>query len=115
MVEDPTSDTDVVAPTWCSTEWSSSSRFSNTSRTTSRSTQPRHRDGVQVGCCQFPDAVIVFRRPLCRSEIVVVIDDLDGEYVAVRAVRYQLADDLTRRPWGYQASGSSVRLVSIYG
>lgn len=29
-----------------------------------------------------------------------VVDDIDAEYVAVRAAGYQLADGLTRRPWG---------------
>lgn len=58
------------------------------------------RDGVQVGCCEFVDAVTAPRRPPRGSEIVLVVDDIDAEYVAVRAAGYQLADGLTRRPWG---------------
>jgi lactoylglutathione lyase len=58
------------------------------------------RDDVQVGCCEFPDAVTAPRRPPRGSEIVLVVDDLDAEYAAVRAAGYELADDLTRRPWG---------------
>lgn len=58
------------------------------------------REGVQVGCCESPDAATAARRPPNGSEIVLVVDDIDAEYLAVRATGYRLADDLTAQPWG---------------
>lgn len=75
------------------------------------------RDGVQVGCCEFPDAVTTPRRPPRGSEIVLVVDDIEAEYHEVRAAGYRLADGLMRRPWGsrdfrlFDPSGQYLRVT----
>ena len=76
-----------------------------------------NRDGVQVGCAEWPGASTVGRWPGQGSEIVFVVEDIEAELHAVRASGHEVDEELVQRPWGlrdfrlFDPSGQYLRLT----
>ena len=78
------------------------------------------RDSVRIGVVGRPpldDRQFEFRRPPTGVEIVLEVDDVDGEHDRVQASGWPVAEDLQTRPWGlrdfrvYDPSGYYLRIT----